>query len=69
MQCVRVVKEGGQARYCTEFGAGSGVQVQVASLVSSPTPTNLPAPRAIFSIFFMFFHSFCVMVIFFIFSR
>jgi len=62
------VKEGGQGRYCTEFGAGSGVQVQVASLGSSPTPTNLPAPRAIFSIFLNYFHIFCV-IIFFLFSR
>ena len=34
---------------CSGSGSESG---------SSPTPTNLPAPRVIFSIFFMFFHIF-----------
>ena len=43
---------------CSGSGSESG---------SSPTPTNLPAPRAIFSIFFNYFHIFCV-IIFFIFS-
>jgi len=51
-----VVKGEGQAHVFTEFGAGSGVQV--ASLGSSPTPTNLPAPQAIFLIFFDYFHIF-----------
>jgi len=64
----QVVKEGGQAHIFTEFGTGSGVQVQVTSLGSSPSPTNLPAPRATFSIFFNYFHIFCF-IIFFIFSR
>ena len=59
-----VAKEGGQGRYCTDFGIGSGSGSESGVF---PYP-DLPAPRAIFSIFFNYFHIFSV-ITFFIFSR
>jgi len=52
-----VVKQGGQSQDHTEFGACSGVQVQVASRgLPLPRPTSLPLE--LYFQYFLFFHIF-----------
>ena len=63
MEIVAVVKGGGQPQDHTEFGAGPGVQVQVASRgLPLRRPTSLPL-ELYFQDFFVFSYI-CVMVVF-----